>query len=53
MATVLILVKGIVYFLEVPYMCDRISHLGNIPSLGSIIREKSVLNPFGCSWVTE
>jgi hypothetical protein len=35
------------------YIRDRISQLGNIPSLGSIIREKSVLNPFGCSWVLE
>ncbi|MEH2322715.1 MAG: transposase [Nostoc sp.] len=41
---------GISFF---EYIRDRISHLGNIPSLGSIIREKYLLNPFGCSWVTE
>lgn len=32
------------------YIRDRISLIGNIPSLGSIIREKSSLNPFGWSW---
>jgi len=32
-------------------MCDlRISEAGKIPSLATIIREKSSLNPFGSSW---
>jgi hypothetical protein len=35
------------------YMRDRISQIGNIPSLRTIIRGKSVLNPFGWSWMTE
>ncbi len=35
-------------FLE--YMHERISHLGNIPSLGTIIREQSSLCSFGMSW---
>ncbi|MEH1794966.1 hypothetical protein [Nostoc sp.] len=35
------------------YMRDRISQIGNIPSLGTIIRGKSVLNPFGWSWMPE
>jgi hypothetical protein len=35
------------------YMRDRISMIGSIPSLGSIIREKSSLNPFGWSWIPE
>ena len=35
------------------YVRDRISQLGNIPSLATIIREKSVLNPFGLSWMPE
>lgn len=41
---------GISFF---EYVRDRISQVGNIPSLGSIIREKSVLNPLGYSWVLE
>jgi len=41
---------GISFF---EYVRDRISQLGNIPSLGSIIREKSALNPLGWSWVLE
>lgn len=35
------------------YMRDRISQIGNILSLGTIIRGKSVLNPFGWSWMPE
>jgi Transposase IS66 family len=35
------------------YIRDRISMIGSIPSLGSIIREKSSLNPFGWSWIPE
>jgi hypothetical protein len=35
------------------YIRDRISLIGNIPSLGSIIRERSSLNPFGWSWTPE
>ncbi|WP_245911977.1 hypothetical protein [Brunnivagina elsteri] len=35
------------------YIRDRISLIGNIPSLGSIIRDKSSLNPFGWSWMPE
>jgi len=35
------------------YIRDRISMIGSIPSLGSIIREKSSLNPFGWSWTPE
>ncbi|MEH1887665.1 IS66 family transposase [Nostoc sp.] len=35
------------------YMRDRISQIGNIPSLRTIIRGKSVLNPFGWSWMPE
>ncbi|MEA5583748.1 hypothetical protein VB620_20715 [Nodularia harveyana UHCC-0300] len=41
---------GISFF---EYVRDRISQLGDIPSLGSIIREKSVLNPLGWSWMPE
>jgi hypothetical protein len=41
---------GISFF---EYVRDRISQLGNIPSLATIIREKSVLNPFGLSWMPE
>jgi Transposase IS66 family len=33
------------------YMRDRISKIGDIPSLGSIICEKSSPNPFGQSWL--
>jgi hypothetical protein len=32
------------------YVRDRISQLGNIPSLGTIILEKSSLLPLGLSW---
>lgn len=38
---------GISFF---EYMHDRISHLGNIPELGTIIREQSSLCSFGVSW---
>jgi regulator of replication initiation timing len=41
---------GISFF---EYIRDRISQVGNLPSLATIIREKSALNPFGWSWVTE
>ena len=41
---------GISFF---EYVRDRISDVGKIPSLGTIIREKSFLNPFGCSWQPE
>ena len=41
---------GISFF---EYIRDRISQVGNIPSLATIIREKSVLNPFGLSWMLE
>jgi hypothetical protein len=41
---------GISFF---EYMRDRISRIGNIPSLGTIIREKSSSNPFGWSWMPE
>ncbi|MGJ5675446.1 MAG: IS66 family transposase [Nostochopsis sp.] len=39
---------GISFF---DYIRDRISQLGSIPSLGSIIREQSALNSFGWSWM--
>ncbi|MEG4458974.1 hypothetical protein QUA58_29755 [Microcoleus sp. N9_A1] len=38
---------GISFF---EYMHDRISHRGNIPALGMIIREQSSLCSFGVSW---
>ena len=38
---------GISFF---EYMRDRISHLGNIPSLGRIIREQSSVYSLGVSW---
>jgi len=41
---------GISFF---EYIRDRISQVGNIPSLATIIREKSVLNSFGLSWMPE
>ena len=41
---------GISFF---EYIRDRISQVENIPSLATIIREKSVLNPFGLSWMPE
>ncbi|MDT3673486.1 hypothetical protein [Microcystis wesenbergii] len=37
---------GISFF---EYVRDRISQLGNIPSLATIIREQSSLNHFACS----
>ena len=42
--------NGISFF---EYMRDRISRVGNIPSLGTIIRDKSDSNPFGWSWIPE
>lgn len=41
---------GISFF---EYMRDRILQLGDIPSLGNIIREKSSSNSFGWSWLPE
>ncbi len=41
---------GISFF---EYMRDRISRVGNIPSLGTIIRQKSSSNPYGWSWIPE
>ena len=41
---------GISFF---EYIRDRISQAGNIPSLATIIREKSALNSFGLSWMPE
>jgi hypothetical protein len=41
---------GISFF---EYICDGIYEVGNIPSLGTIFREKSVLNPFSCSWMPQ
>ncbi len=41
---------GISFF---EYMRDRISRLGNIPSLGTIIREQSSFHYFDGSWSTE
>ena len=41
---------GISFF---EYVRDRISRRGIIPSLATIIWEKSSLNPFGWSWQTE
>jgi regulator of replication initiation timing len=38
---------GISFF---EYMHDRISHLGNIPSLGMIIRQQSSVYSLGVSW---
>ncbi|TAE50508.1 MAG: hypothetical protein EAZ25_30945 [Oscillatoriales cyanobacterium] len=38
---------GISFF---DYVRDRISQLGIIPSLSTIIREKSALYPLGLSW---
>lgn len=35
------------------YVRDRISQLGIIPSLSTIIREKSSLHPLGLSWQLE
>jgi hypothetical protein len=35
------------------YMRHRISRIGNIPSIGIIIREKSFSNPFGWSWMSQ
>ena len=41
---------GISFF---EYIRDRISQIGNIPSLATIIQEKSALNSFGFSLMTE
>lgn len=41
---------GISFF---EYVRDRISETGRIPSLATIIRDKSSLNPFGWSWKPE
>jgi hypothetical protein len=41
---------GISFF---EYIRDRISQVGNIPSLATIIREQSALNSFGLSWMPE
>jgi len=41
---------GISFF---EYMRDRISHLGNIPSLGTLIREQSSFYFFDGSWIPE
>ncbi len=41
---------GISFF---EYIRDRISKIGNTPSLGTLIREKSVSNPFGWSWIAQ
>ncbi|MFM5956142.1 MAG: transposase [Dolichospermum sp.] len=41
---------GISFF---EYVRDRISQLGNLPSLATIIHEQSSLNSFGCSWMPE
>jgi hypothetical protein len=41
---------GISFF---EYIRDRISQVGNIPSLATIFDEKSALNPFDCSWMPE
>ena len=35
------------------YVRDRISQLGIIPSLSTIIREKSSIYPLGLSWQLE
>jgi hypothetical protein len=41
---------GISFF---EYMHDRISQVGNIPSLGTIIREQSSFHSFAGSWIPE
>jgi hypothetical protein len=41
---------GISFF---EYIRDRISQVGNIPSLATTFYKKSALNPFGCSWMPE
>ncbi|MDJ0697600.1 transposase [Mastigocoleus sp. MO_188.B34] len=41
---------GISFF---EYIRDRISQVENVPSLGTIIREKSSSNPFGWSWMPQ
>jgi hypothetical protein len=41
---------GISFF---EYVRDRISQAGRIPSLATIIRDKSSVNPFGWSWQPE
>jgi hypothetical protein len=35
------------------YISDRISQIENIPSLGTIIRDKSSSNPYGWSWMVQ
>ncbi|WP_256366921.1 hypothetical protein [Anabaena sp. UHCC 0253] len=32
---------------------NSIAQVGNIPSLATIIRQKSAINSFGSSWMTE
>ena len=41
---------GISFF---EFMRDRISQMGNIPSLGTLIREQSSLYSFDGSWLPE
>ena len=41
---------GISFF---EYMHDRIAQLGNIPSLGTLIREQSSVHSFAGSWILE
>ncbi|WP_414625179.1 hypothetical protein [Calothrix sp. CCY 0018] len=41
---------GISFF---EYISDRISLIGNILPLGTIIQKKSSSNPFGCSWMPQ
>lgn len=41
---------GISFF---EYIRDRISQVGNLPSLATIIREQSSLYSFGCSWMPD
>jgi hypothetical protein len=41
---------GISFF---EYIRDRISQVGNIPSLATTFYEKSAFNPFGCLWIPE
>ena len=41
---------GISFF---EYIQERISHIENIPLLGTIIQEKSSSNPLGWSWMPQ
>ncbi len=41
---------GISFF---EYMRDHILRIGDVPSLASVIREKSSSHPFGWSWIAE